>query len=221
MPYANSSDALTKNRDCTMLTVDMLDRRWPRAPHSLVDGIVAAAPEIFSKYAITTPLRLAHFLAHCSVECAARTALEENLNYSAERLHAVWPARFPSVGSAMPYAHNPRLLADKVYDGRLGNRAGTDDGWNYRGRGLIDVTGAAMYERIGEVSGLDLKASPGLASAHDSALSVAAAFWKLSNADRFADRDQIAAETKVVNGGLTGLADREAWLKVWKREMNL
>ena len=201
-----------------MLTADMLDRRWPRAPHSLVDGIVTSAPVILAKYDVTTPLRLAHLLAHCSVECAGGTALEENLNYSAERLHAVWPARFPSVGSAQPYAHNPRLLANKVYDGRLGNRTGTDDGWNYRGRGLIDLTGAAMDERVGEASGLDLKSSPGLASAPDSALNVAAAFWKLSNADRFADRDQIVAETKIVNGGLTGLADREAWLKVWKRE---
>ncbi|MBV9741291.1 MAG: glycoside hydrolase family 19 protein [Hyphomicrobiales bacterium] len=204
-----------------MITADMLDRRWPRATHSLVDAIVASAPAVFAKFEITTPLRLVHFLAHASVECAAGTALEENLNYSAERLHAVWPARFPSIGSAQPYAHNPRLLADKVYDGRMGNRAGTDDGWNYRGRGLIDVTGAAMYERIGEATGLDLKANPGLASAPDSALEVAAALWMLSKANQFADRDAIRAETKVINGGLTGLADREAWLRAWKRELAL
>jgi putative chitinase len=204
-----------------MITADMLDRRWPRAPHSLVDAIVAFAPSAFTKFEITTPLRVAHFLAHASVECAAGTALEENLNYSAERLHAVWPARFPTIGSAQPYAHNPRLLADKVYDGRMGNRAGTDDGWNYRGRGLIDITGAAMYERVGKAAGLDLSANPGLASASDSALAAAAALWMLSNANHLADRDEIRAETKVINGGLTGLADREAWLKVWKRELEL
>ncbi len=204
-----------------MITADMLDRRWPRATHSLVDAIVAVAPTVLARFGITTPLRLAHFLAHASVESAAGTALEENLNYSAERLHTVWPGRFPSIGSAQPYAHNPRLLADKVYDGRMGNRTGTDDGWTYRGRGLIDITGAAMYQRVGEAAGLDLKANPGLASAPDSALAVASALWMLSDASRFADRDEIRAETKVINGGLTGLADREAWLKVWKRELEL
>jgi putative chitinase len=204
-----------------MITADMLDRRWPRAPHSLVDAIVAFAPTVLAKFEITTPLRLAHFLAQASVECAGGTALEENLNYSAERLHAVWPARFPSLGSAQPYAHNPRLLADKVYDGRMGNRAGTDDGWNYRGRGLIDITGATMYERVGKAAGLDLKANPGLASAPDSALAAAAALWMESNANRFADHDEIRAETKIINGGLIGLADREAWLKAWKRELEI
>ena len=204
-----------------MITADMLDRRWPRAPHSLVDAIVGSAPTALAKFEITTPLRLAHFLAHASVECAGGTTLEENLNYSAERLHAVWPMRFPTIGSAQPYAHNPRFLADKVYDGRMGNRAGTDDGWNYRGRGLIDITGAAMYERVGKAAGVDLEGNPGFASAPETALAVAAALWKLSSANYFADRDEIRAETKVINGGLTGLADREAWLKVWKRELEL
>lgn len=63
-----------------MITADMLDRRWPRAPHSLVDAIVAFAPTVLAKFEITTPLRLAHFLAQASVECAGRTTLEENLN---------------------------------------------------------------------------------------------------------------------------------------------
>ena len=74
-----------------------------------------------------------------------------------------------------------------------------------------------MYERVGKAVGLDLKANPGLASAPDSALAAAAALWMESNANRFADRD----ETKIINGGLMGLADREAWLKAWKRELEL
>jgi putative chitinase len=78
-----------------------------------------------------------------------------------------------------------------------------------------------MYERVGKAAGLDLKANPGLASAPDSALAAAAALWMESNANRFADHDEIRAETKIINGGLIGLADREAWLKAWKRELEI
>ncbi len=204
-----------------LLTATMLDQRWSRAPHSLVDGIVAAAPAVLPKYGIDTPLRLAHFMAQASVECASGTAMEENLSYSALRLTQVWPARFPSLDAARPFAHNPRLLADHVYGGRMGNRPGTDDGWNYRGRGLFDLTGADAYEAIGTLCGLDLKGVPGLVSDPSHALEVACAYWKSRGLDTYADCDEIVAETKIVNGAETGLPAREAWLKAWKRELGL
>src|SRR5579859_4844990 len=110
-----------------MLTTALLDRIWPRAPHSLVDAIVSACPTVLPKYGITTALEAVHLGAQCSVESAAGTQLEESLHYSAERAHQVWPSRFPTVAAAAPYARSPRLLADRVYGGRMGNRAGTDD----------------------------------------------------------------------------------------------
>jgi putative chitinase len=204
-----------------LLTAAHLDRRWPHAPHSLVDGIVAAAPAVLPKFGLDAPLVLAHFLSHCSVECAAGTSMEENLHYSAERLVKVWPKRFPTLRSAMPYAHDPRLLADKVYNGRMGNRPNSDDGWNCRGRGLIDITGHDEYEKVGKECGLDLVANPNLAAAPDTALIVAAAFYKISGAIPFAAKDDITHDTEHVNGGLNGLAERKAWLRVWKAELGL
>lgn len=203
-----------------MLTADHLDRRWPRAPHSLVDGIVAAAP-VLPKYEITSALILAHALAQWSEESAAGTATEENLHYSAQRIHEVWPSRFHSVAAAQPYAHSPRLLADAVYGGRMGNAANSDDGWNYRGRGLDQLTGKSEYERIGNACGLNLVLSPDLVSAPASCLEVAACYFKLSGAVEFAAKDDVVGVTRRVNGGLNGLAERESWLKAWKRELGV
>jgi putative chitinase len=204
-----------------MLTTISLDRRWPRAPHSLVDGIVAAAPAVLPKYGIETDRELAQFMAQVSEESGGGTELEENLHYSAERLRQVWPSRFPTLRAAAPYAHNPRLLADKVYDGRMGNKMNSDDGWNFRGRGLIQITGRAMYEAVGKITGLELVAHPELATDPKSALEVACGYWKHCGANRVASSDDIVFVTKLVNGGLNGLAEREAWLRVWKRELGV
>lgn len=203
-----------------MLTASMLDRRWPRAAHSLIDGIAfAAAAGVLARYEINTPLRLAHFLAQISEETGGGTAIEENLHYSAERAHQVWPSRFPTAAAAAPYAHNPRLLADNVYGGRMGNRAGTDDGWNYRGRGLIQLTGKELYREIGAICGLDLVGHPELASDPSHCLEVAAAYWKKAGVNAFADRDDLRGETQRVNGGLINLAARQGWLTAWKHEL--
>lgn len=92
----------------------------------------------------------------------------ENLNYTtAARIRAVWPIRFPSVSSAQPYVRNPKALANKVYNGRLGNRHGTDDGWNYCGRGQVHLTGRENYIKAGKALGLDLAGSPDLALRRD------------------------------------------------------
>lgn len=203
------------------LTAAMLDARWPRAAHSIVDGIIAAIPDVFPKFEINTPLREVHLLAQISEETDAGTQLEENLHYSAERLREVWPSRFPTLAAAAPYAHNPRLLADKVYGGRMGNRPGTEDGWTYHGAGLIQLTGRDEFEAVGKIAGLDLIAEPGLACAPKTALLIACAYWHMIGANAYADRDDIVDETWRVNGGLTNLAARRAWLAVWKREFKI
>lgn len=92
----------------------------------------------------------------------------ENLNYTkADRIRSVWPSRFPSIASAQPYVRNPKALANKVYNGRMGNRSGTDDGWNYRGRGQVHITGRDNYKKAGEAVGIDFLRTPDLALRRD------------------------------------------------------
>jgi putative chitinase len=197
----------------------MFARRWPRAPHGLIDAIVAAAPVVLDRYKINTPRRLAHFMAQVSHECGGGTITEENLRYSAVRMTQVWPSRFRTISAAQPYAYNPKALATKVYNGRMGNRVGTDDGWIYRGRGLIQITGRDGYVQVGKVSGLDLVSNPAMANEPKSALEVAAAFWTWKKLNSVADTDSLTAVTRIVNGGTTGLADRQVWLNRWKAEL--
>ena len=122
------------------------------APHARADLVAAfvAADDRIAAAEITTPDRIAHFVAQVATETGGLTRLEESLFYTAERLHAVWPKRFPTVASARPFAGNPKALAEKVYGCRpgLGNtRPG--DGWRYRGGGALQTTGRANYRAAG------------------------------------------------------------------------
>ena len=148
----------------------------------------------------------AHFLGQVLHESLMLTRLEENLRYSARRLMEVWPLRFPTLEIAQQYAGNGPKLAEKVYTGRLGNTE-SGDGWKYRGRGLIMVTGRKNYTALAALTGLDLVNSPDLLAQRGPALR-ASLLWFQNNASRRIP-DGVAAVTQAVNGGLTGLADRE------------
>ncbi len=195
----------------------MLDRAcltalFPRAPADHLDAIAARSGLLLARHAVTGQ-RLEHFLAQVGHESAGLTALEENLSYSAARLCAVWPGRFPSSEAAAPFAGNPRALANRVYGGRMGNGDETSgDGWAYRGRGYIQLTGRAAYRETGRRAGLDLEVSPDLAAAPEHALAVACAFWSWRGLNALCDRDDLVAVTRRINGGSNGLADRRAWL---------
>jgi putative chitinase len=158
---------------------------------------------------IDTPQRLAHWLGQLDVESGGFTKFTEALGYSAERLCAVWPSRFPTLAAARPFAHNPQALANKVYDNRLGNTE-PDDGWKFRGRGLIQITGRENYHRYGQLLDLDLIDRPDLAELPVNAARIAGAFWSAHGLNGLADRDDVEAITRAINGGLTGLADRRA-----------
>ena len=101
-------------------------------------------------------------MAQISHECGAGTEVVENLNYSAGRMMQVWPARFPTSDSAQPFADHPHALANKVYNGRMGNVAGSDDGWTFRGRGATQTTGREGYARLARVTGFDVANRPDL-----------------------------------------------------------
>ena len=117
--------------------------------------------ETFTKYDISTPQRQACFIGQCATESGNFTKLQENLNYSAERLMQVWPTRFPTKEIADQYAHNPAKLAGKVYNGRLGNTS-EEEAAKFLGRGLIQLTGKENYEHCGSSIGVDLLSNPSL-----------------------------------------------------------
>lgn len=149
---------------------------------------------------------LSAFLGQILHESDGLTRLEENLSYSAERLTVVWPNRFPTKADAQPYARNPEALANRVYGGRMGNTE-PGDGWKYRGRGPLQITGRDNYRAVGEIMGQDLEGMPELLEQPRFALEACIAWWE----DRIPDEllGDPEKTTRRVNGGLIGLAHRE------------
>ena len=165
--------------------------------------------QVFVKYDLDTPKRQAAFIGQCAVESANFTRLQENLNYSAQRLTQVWPSRFPNISMAEPYANNPEKLADFVYAGRMGNLQ-DGDGWKFHGRGLIQLTGRENYANCGSGVGVDLIDNPDLLLTPKYAVLSAGWFFNKKGLNALADTQEYGAMTKRINGGLTGLDERIA-----------
>lgn len=171
---------------------------------------------------VTTPLRLAHFMAQAAHECAGWSRFEENLHYSAVRLQQVWPNRFTSRALADRYAGNPEALANFTYANRLGNGPeGSGDGWRYRGRGIFQLTGRENYELYGDRLGLKLVDQPETAAEPETAVRVALSYWDRKGLSPLADRDDVQGITKRIQGGAGGLGDRAARLRTAKRFLGL
>ena len=160
------------------------------------------------------PRRLAAWLATIAHESARLTSVVENLNYSAMGLAHTWPARYADMigqptATALRIARRPEDIANLTYAGRLGNgSAGSGDGWRYRGRGLIQITGRANYAASGAELGLDLINKPEQLEQPYLAAMSAAEWWHRHGCNVFADVGDMAEVTRRVNGGLTGLDDR-------------
>ena len=184
-------------------------RLFPHAKAAVRDGVVKSSFGTFSKYGIVELQDLIDFTAEISEETGGLIALEENLNYSAQRLMQVWPTRFPSLGTAQLYAGSPEKLADRVYGGRMGNTE-AGDGYMFRGRGAIQLTGRTWYDRVGNETGLDLLNHPELVLAPENLLPCAAAFWKLDGVSALAVAGDFNGEVKRINGGYTNMATRLA-----------
>jgi putative chitinase len=165
-----------------------------------------------SRFAILPGKRLAAFAATIAHESAGGTVLLENLNYSVGGLQATWPARFPpdvaaKLGRSTSQPADQEGIANRAYGGRMGNTL-PGDGWRYRGRGLIQLTGRDAYRQAGAALGVDYEASPDLAAQEPHAALIAAwtwAEWKGCNA--LADTGNIEGWRRAINGGLNGLAD--------------
>ncbi len=170
------------------------------------------------KYQIITPARMAAFLAQVGHESSQLTGLVENLNYSAEALCRIWPSRFDEA-LATECGHKPEKIANIAYESRMGNGAlVSGDGWTYRGRGLIQVTGKANYQKCGQALALDLIASPELLEQPPHAAMSAGWFWSVDGLNALADVGGLLAITRRINGGLYGYADR---LAIYQRALTI
>ena len=165
--------------------------------------------DCFDKYDISTPQRQSCFLAQVMHESGGFKFLEENLNYSAQALMRTWGSRFPDIDTAEKFEHNPEKIANKVYAGRMGNME-EGDGWKYRGRGLIQLTGRENYANFGHNVGVDVLSNPDLLATPEYACLSAGFYWNKRNLNEYADKMDIETITKRINGGLLGIEDRKA-----------
>jgi putative chitinase len=176
------------------------------------DAVIAQIPDTAKKFNITTPLRLAHFLAQCGHESGGFKAIQENLNYSASGLKGIFSKYFKEAGLAESYQRNPQKIASRVYGGRMGNGPeSTGDGYKFRGRGYIQLTGKQNYTNFAKFIGEDTVANPDLVATKYPLASAAFFFdsnklWSIC--DKGADNATVTAVTKRVNGGTIGLPDR-------------
>jgi putative chitinase len=167
-----------------------------------------------SEFGITTPKRQAMFIAQAAHESAGFRYLEENLNYSAQRLLAVFPKYFtPELASV--YAHKPESIANRIYADRMGNGGQhTGDGWRFRGRGLIQLTGRTNYRRAGRVLKLPLDTEPDRVLEPAIAARTAAWFFAaVADGLRWADAGDLVTCTRRINGALHGIESRRGYYR--------
>ena len=165
--------------------------------------------ELLPVFEITSVGRVAAFIAQTAHESGGYTALKENLNYSAESLHKLWPNRFPTVDAAMPYNRNPQAIANKVYGGRMGNGPEeSGEGYAYCGRGLLQLTGKANYSAFAEYAGMAVEDAPDYIETPRGAVHSACWFWFSNDLNTYADAGDFTGMTKRINGGTIGLDDR-------------
>ena len=176
------------------------------------DAVIAQIPDTAAKFQINTPLRLAHFLAQCGHESGGFRATQENLNYSAKGLAGIFKKYFPTEAAAAPYARNPQKIANKVYGNRMGNgNEASGEGYKFRGRGYIQLTGKENYTAFGKAIGEDILSNPDKVASTYALLS-AAWFFSKNGLHKMADGGAtdavVTSITKRVNGGTIGLPDR-------------
>jgi putative chitinase len=225
-----------------MLTLEMLNRRWPHADQhirGLAEGIVDSAPDVLDRYGImklsNPPLVLAHAMGQFSEECGCGLEMIESLNYTAARLRQIFPTHFtPSM--AERWAHNQKMIGEIAYGGRMGNAPPpSTDGYDFRGAGLSQVTGrgfhepptplegyAALQKKLDEMNaGFSVIDNPELIIDPAHTFECGIADWISCGCLPHAERDDILGETRALNGGTNGLGERQRQIALWKGEFNL
>ncbi|MGU1251554.1 glycoside hydrolase family 19 protein [Pseudomonas aeruginosa] len=202
-----------------LITEQQLLQIFPNAGHR-AGFFVPALNAAMGRFGITSPVRVAAFLAQVGHESAHLTRLVENLNYSARGLAATWPSRYRGTGGkpnalALNLARHAEAIANNTYANRNGNGdESSGDGWRFRGRGLLQITGRRNYRTVGDSLGLPLEIEPELLEQPEHAASSSAWWWAAHGLNGLADRCEFAAITRRINGGMNGQAERMA---LWER----
>jgi putative chitinase len=178
------------------------------------DSVIAQIPDVMTKFKIDTALKLAHFLSQCGHESGGFKVVNENLNYGAKGLLGVFPKYFPSTVKAEAYQRKPEKIANLVYGGRMGNGPeASGEGYKFRGRGFIQLTGKDNYKAFSTAIGEDCVANPDLVATKYPLASAAWFFTRCLPKCVDASDAAVIAVTKCVNGGTIGLEDRKKHFK--------
>ncbi|WP_434714679.1 peptidoglycan-binding protein (plasmid) [Rhizobium sp. YTUHZ045] len=221
-PNASSSEISTKcsssspieANSSSIVTFERITKFSPRARGDLALAIARLWKDP-APGELVNPIRVQHFMAQIATETGGFVAIEENLNYSADRLLKVFPTRV-TPQQALRLAHRPELIANHVYGGRLGNDQ-PGDGWRFRGSGFMQLTGRGNFEARGKLLNKPLGKTPELVRQPETGFETATAYWVARNINVQADVDNIKAVRKLVNGGSIGLPESKIWLARAKR----
>lgn len=182
-------------------------------------GLLNAFNKVFEKYEINTKERVAGFLAQCGHESLDFTVLKENLNYGAKGLRGTFGKYFPDDATAAKYERKPEMIANRVYASRMGNgNEASGDGYKFRGRGAIQLTGCANYTAFAKDVGKTIDETIVYLETLEGAIESACWFWKKNGLNEIADKKDITLMTKRINGGTIGLEDRK---KHWEKNLQV
>lgn len=190
------------------LTKEQLKQLLPKNPY--IDQWHHALSQLLPDYEINTPQRIASFIAQCAHESGNFIFLSENLNYKAESLVKIFHKYFPTIESTNGYAKNPQKIANKIYANRMGNGDElSGDGYKYRGRGLIQLTGKTNYTWFAASLEISAEEAAEYTQTFEGAAQSACWFWETNKLNQYADTGDILTMTKRINGGTIGLEDRK------------
>jgi len=194
-----------------MITLDVLKQLCPSTRKATLALYVEPLNKISNQISLTgNKNRVAAFLAQISYESGYFNFVEENLNYSATGLVTTFNKYFPTIESAQAYAHDPRKIASKVYANRMGNgNEVSGDGWTYRGRGLIQITGRQTYEKFAKSMNKSLASTIIYTGTTEGATECAGWFWSFNKLNTYVDKNDFVGLTRHINGGIHGLTERE------------
>lgn len=193
------------------VTLELLQHMCPKTRRSVLEGYVEPLNTVAEYYEMTAnPARLAGFLAQIAHESGGFNAVVENLNYSAKGLMTTFKKYFPTEELAKQYERKPEKIANRVYANRMSNGPEeSGDGWKFRGRGLIQLTGRANYTKFAQDLGISLDETVAYLETPNGAVSSAGWFWDNNNLNQYCDKGDFITLTKRINGGTIGLADRQ------------